>query len=354
MNWRAVGTIVAKDITLYFRNRFFVVITLLGLIMYPVIYFVMPGSVDETLEIGLYAPSISAVFEQIQSAESEGLKIESVNSEEELKESVIDGRYVAGLALPADIMEKLTSGQIPEIEVYFASDTPEEFREIIDVVITEVAFMQTGQEMDIEWQPTILGTDMAGAQIPQRDRMRSLFAVLILITETFGLAGLIAEEVERKTAWALLVTPMTVKDLFTSKAIMGIIMAFGQAVLLMLIVRGFGVQPQIILIALLLGAVLVTGVAFLMASLGKELISVTAWGTPAMIILMIPAIGILIPGGMSDWIKAIPSHYLVDTIYRVSNFGAGWGDIWRNLLILAGYNAVIITVGVLALRRKFQ
>jgi ABC-2 type transport system permease protein len=353
MNWRSIGALVHKDIALFFRNRFFAVITVLALVMFAVIYFVMPSSVDETLEIGLYAPIVPPAMKLMQEAE-EGLEIVEVESEEALKEGVSGGHYVAGLVFPADIIEKFELGQPPEIKVYFASDMPEEIREVVNVLITEMAYLQTGQTLNIDWQPEILGLDMVGEQIPQRDRMRSLFAIFILMTETFGLAGLISEEVERRTAWALLVTPMTVKDLFTAKAILGTLLAFSQVLLLLAIVGGMNTQPFIILIALLLGAVLVTGVAFLIASLGKDFLSVTVWGVPVLVILSIPAVGIMMPGAVSDWIKAIPSYYLTDTLYQVSNFGAGWGDIWRNLLILAGFNVIILSTGILVLRRKFQ
>jgi len=200
----------------------------------------------------------------------------------------------------------------------------------------------------------VLGTDMAGAQVPQRDRMRSLFAVFILMAETFGLAALLSEEFERRTAWALLVTPVSVKDLFTAKGILGTFLAFSQAVLLLAVVGGLSAHPAIILLSLLLGSVLVTGIAFIMASLGRDFMSVTAWGVPVMVLLVVPAIGVMIPGALSGWIKVIPSYYLTDTIYRVSNYGAGWGDVWNNLAILAGINAVIVAVGIRALRRKLQ
>ncbi len=353
MNWRSIGVLVHKDTVLFFRNRFIAVITVLSLIMFVAIYFVMPSSVDETLEIGLYAPVVPPALELMQEAD-EGLGIEEVESEEVLKEGVTEGEYIAGLAFPSDIMEKFELGQLPDIKVYFASDTPDEIRGVVDTLVTEMAYLQTGQTLNIDLQAEILGRDMAGAQIPQRDRMRSLFAVFILMTETFGLAGLISEEVERRTAWALLVTPITVKDLFTAKAILGILLAFSQALLLLAVVGGMNAQPLIILIALLLGAVLVTGVAFLMASLSRDFLSVIIWGVPVLVIMSIPAVGIMIPGAVSDWIKAIPSYYLTDTIYQVSNFGAGWGDIWRNLLILVGINTAIVAVGIWALRRKLQ
>ena len=107
-------------------------------------------------------------------------------------------------------------------------------------------------------------------------------------------------------------------------------------------------------IFLLLGAVLVTGISFLIAAQGKDFMSVMAWGFPLLIILMIPSFGIMFPGTITDWIKVIPSYYLVDTVHRVANFGAGWGDIWGNLIVLLGFNLALVWIGVVALGRKFR
>ncbi|MEE8469743.1 MAG: ABC transporter permease [Dehalococcoidia bacterium] len=353
MNWRSIEVLVFKDLVLFFRNRFFAVITALGLVMYVVIYFVMPSTVAETLEIGLYAPVVPPALEVMQAAEG-GFEIYEVESEETLKEGVIQGDYMAGLAFPADIMERFNQGQPPEIKLYVASDSPDEMMDIVSLLVTEMAYLETGQFLSIDWQQEILGPDMAGSQIPLRDRMRSLFVVVILMTETFGLASLISEEAERRTAHALLATPMTVRDLFIAKGIVGILLAFVQAVVFIAIVGGISEQPLIVLTALFLGAMLVTGVGFLVASLGKDFVSIIAWSIPALVVLIIPAVGIIMPGAASDWIRAIPSYYLADTIYRVSNFGAGWTDVWLNLLILAAFNLVIISGGILALRRKLQ
>ncbi len=349
MNWRIIGALVAKDFSLFFRNRFFALITVLGLVAYLVIYFIMPSSVNESLEIGLYAPVMLPAFEQMQ---GEGLEVEVVESEELLKEGVTEGQYVAGIALPADIMEGFMSGQEPIISVYFASDVPEEIKDAVVVLIRELAYQQTGQALAVEVSEEILGTDMAGMQIPPRDRMRPLFAILIIMTETFGLANLISEEVERRTIQALLVTPVSVKDLFTAKGITGVILAFGQGIIFMTIAGGMNQQPLIILVALLLGAVLVTGIGFIIASLAKDFMSVLAWGMVALIPLFIPSFGVIFPGAVTGWVKLIPSYYLIDTVHRVANFGAGWGDIWLNLLILIGFDIALVWIGIMALRRK--
>lgn len=353
MNLRIIGALTAKDFSLFFRNRFFAIVTVLGIVVYLAIYFAMPSSVDESLKIGVYAPVMPPVFEQIQE-QDEGLEIEVVESEAALKEAVTQGKYMAGIVLPADIMEKFGLKQKPQITAYFASDTPQEIKDAVEVMIRELAYLQTGQSLAIQVSEEILGPDMMGMQIPPRDRLRPLFAVLLVMTETFGLANLITEEVERRTIQALLVTPMTAKDLFAAKGITGISLAFGQAVLFMAIVGGMSKQPLIIFAALLLGAALVTGVGFLIASLAKDMMSVMAWGVIAFVILIIPSFSIMFPGTITDWVKVIPSYYLVETVHQAANFGSGWGDVWLNLLILLGFDLVIIWIGITALRRRFR
>lgn len=352
MNWRIVKALVSKDFSLYFRNRFFAIVTVLGIVFYLLIYFLaMPKSVDESLDIGLYTPIMLPAFEQV---EGEGLKVQVVQSEEELKEGVIDGQYIAGIALPADIMEDLISGQKPKISLYFAPDVPQETKDAVEFIIRELVYQQTGQPLTVEVSEEILGPDMMGMQIPPRDRIRPLLAVMLLIFETYGLANLIAEEVERGTIQALLITPVSVRGFFISKGITGISLAFGQAALFMAIVGGMNQQPLIIIVTLLLGAVLVTGIGFIIASLSKDFMSVLAWGMVVLIPLFIPSFGVMFPGAVTGWIKFIPSYYLIDTVHRTASFGAGWGDIWLNLLILIGCDLALVWIGIMALRRKTQ
>ncbi len=349
MNWGIIKALVSKDLSLFFRNRFFAIVTVLGLIAYLVVYFLMPSSVDETLKIGLYAPVMPPVFEQVW---EEGLEIEVVETEELLKEGVTEGDYIVGVALPADMMEKFLSGQKPKINLYFAADTPAEIKDAIVAVIRELAYQQTGQALAIQISEEILGPDMLGMQIPPRGRLRPLLAIVLIIFETLGLANLIAEEVERGTIQALLVTPMTVNDLFAAKGVVGVSLAFGQGILFMTIAGGMSQQPLITLVALLLGAMLATGAAFLIASLGKDFMTVMGWGILVFIILVIPSFGIILPGTLTGWVKVIPSYYLFDTVHQASNFGVGWGSVWQNLLILLGFDLALLLIGITALRRK--
>jgi len=351
MNLRVVAALVWKDFCLFLRNRFFAAVSALGIVVYLAIYFAMPGSVDETLEVGLYAPVVPPVVEQLQ---GEGVELKKVASEEALKQAVADGRYVAGVVLPPDIMDKLAAGEQARIELYFAPDAPQEIKGGVEVLVTELAYLQAGEQAAVELSEEIVGMDMAGMQIPPRDRLRPLFAVFLIIFETFALANLISEEAERRTIHALLVTPMRMRELFLAKGITGTSLAFAQAVLFMAIVGGMTREPLVVLVALLLGAVLATGVGFLIASVARDMMSVMAWGVVVFIVLMIPCFSIVLPGTLSHWVEVIPSYYLVDTVHRAAGFGSSWGSLWSNLAILLGYEAVIVCTGILALRRRFR
>jgi ABC-2 type transport system permease protein len=286
--------------------------------------------------------------------EHEGADVEFFATEESLKQSVLDGDYQVAIALPPDIMDTWASGGKPEITVYYASMAPPEINAAIVALVKELSYAQTGQSLNFETTEEILGPDMLGNQIALRDRMRPLLAVFILLVEILTLASLIAVEIEQGTARALLVTPLRTSQLFIAKGLLGVGLALGQAVFFMALVGGFSHQPLIILTTLIIGSIMVVGTGFLLASLTRDVTAVTGWGMLILILLAVPGFGTVIPGLISDWARVIPSFYLTDTVNRVANYGAGWGDIGLNLVILTGFTALVIWAGMMALRRRYQ
>lgn len=258
---------------------------MLGIIVYLVVYFVMPHSVDTVLKIGLYVPGEMPAFAQLK---EEGLEFEAVSTEGELRQAIIDGRFIAGIALPPDILNRLVGGERPTITMFFAADTPQEVKGAVEGVIEELGYRMVGQSFAIEVSEKVLGPDLAGIPLPPRDRLRLLLALMLIMIETMGLATIISEEIERRTIHALLVTPDTVADVFTAKGISGISLAFGQAAFFMAVVGGLNWEPLIVLTALFLGAVLVIAAGFIIGAVAKDMLSVLARSMPVIIILIIP------------------------------------------------------------------
>jgi ABC-2 type transport system permease protein len=350
MNWQVVKALVVKDVTLFMRNQFFAFVSVLGVGAWAAIYILMPKSVDELLEIGLYAPSLPAAF-TAQMAE-EGMVLHEVESEAALTQAMEDGDYAVGIALPAGFSEALARGDRPGATIYFAGDVPNDLREAYAILLEELAFLLAGQPLHIEATEEILGRDMAGQQIPARERLRPLFAIMVLMVETMGLASLISAEIEAGTHQALLVTPLKVEGLFLGKGITGVGLAFVQATALLALTGGLSQHPALILLALFLGAILVTGIAFLLASAARDMMGVLALGMLAVLLLSVPSFSVLFPGTVSGWIKVLPSHHLVNIVHQAASYGAGWEASWPNLLALLGFDVAIVALGITVLKRK--
>jgi ABC-2 type transport system permease protein len=352
MNRRIIKALLNKDAKLFMSNRFYMLITVVGIIFYIGVYFVLPSKVDEKLSVAMYASVIPPAFSQLIS--HEGVDIKQFQDEDALKQAVLAGDYQVAISLPSDIMDTWNAGGKPNITIYYGSAAPSEIRDAVVTLVKELSYAQTGQTLNFNTAQEILGPDMIGDQISLRDRLRPLLAVFILLVEIMTVASLISVEIEQGTARALFVTPMSTSNLFVAKGILGIGLALSQSVLFMLLVGGFSHQPLIILVTLLLGSIMVVGTGFLIASVARDVNAVTGWGFLVFIILAIPGFGMVIPGLLSSWVKVIPSFYLTDTVDRIVNYGAGWTDIGINLLILAALTALIICGGMLALRRRYQ
>ncbi|HRQ37903.1 MAG TPA: ABC transporter permease [Chloroflexota bacterium] len=352
MNANLVSAIVVKDLSLYFRNRFFAFVTILGLVFYAIIYYALPATVDETVTIGVYAPAIPPAF--LATLAEEGVVLQTAVTEDALLQAMEDGDYNIGVVVSDNLLTRLAAQEQDDIILYFTPDFPQELHEAYAVIFQELAYNMVGQPLTLNVRQEILGTDMVGSQIALRDQLIPMLVVVILLIETLGLAALVSSEIEGQTIQALLVTPLTIPGLFTGKGIMGVGLAFTQVTLLMLVTRSLGSGPLLLLFTLLLGSMLVTGLGFLIASVARDLMGVMSWGMLAIVIFTIPAFTAVVPGLVSDWVKIIPSYYIVDTLYQVMNFGVGWADVASNLVALLAFALLFFGLGILALWRKFR
>jgi ABC-2 type transport system permease protein len=352
MNIETITALLRKDLILFFSNRFFTLITVLGVVAYAGIYYLLPEEVEEILEMAIFAPGFpSAIIAQF---EEEGLVFIPMDSLEDLKESIMGRKYPMGVALSPDFTSNLAAGRMEQVQLFFSDETPAEFRDVYVMMFTEIGYMLSGNPLNVEVSGEILGVDRAGEQIPHRDRLLPLMAVFILMIETMGLASLIAAEISTGTLQALMVTPLRVEGLFLAKGILGVSLAFTQACLLLAITGGLNRQPLIILAALFLGSVLVTGLGFLIASFSKDLMGTMGWGMLAIIVLSLPSFGVLLPGAVTGWVKIIPSYHLVEPVYLALNFPVTWADVSLNLAVLMGYALLFVVLGILVLRRKLR
>ena len=249
MNWPITRTLIIKDLTIFFRNKFFAVVTVLGLVFFTGIYLVLPSSVDPELRLALYsADSVPTLFLEVFAGQQ--ITIEALDSEQALMEAVEDGDYAGGVFLTEGLVDQMAAGEETQITVYFSANAPQELSDAVTVLVgmvfNEISNQFNPQPLNVQISVEILGFDLQGAALPIRKRMLPLLAVFMLITETLGLASLFAEERARETLRALLVTPVRPGDLFLSKGIMGTGLAFVQVMVVMLVAGALRSHPLLI------------------------------------------------------------------------------------------------------------
>lgn len=347
MSPRIVGAIVRKDLVAFARDRFFVFMTVLGLVAYVTVFWILPSDVDETVSFGVHR------LEEVGPvADLPGLDLVTFGARSELASAVEGGDPLIGISFPEGFADDVAAGREVTVEVIVSAEVPAEFEFLAGDLVQRIAAGLGGGPSAPAIETTVLGVDRVGDQVSFQEEMRPLLAFLVLMVETFALASLVAAEVQGKTVLAVLATPATVVDFLAAKGLLGTMLAFGEAALLVALIGGFAAGAGPMLLVLLLGAVLVTGLGMIAGSFGRDFLSVLFISIAFMIPLMIPAFGVLFPGSSALWVEALPSYGLVDAIVKITVDGAGFGDIGASLGLLVGWCVLLFGTGVYILRRR--
>jgi len=348
-----VATLIRKDAGEIFRNRLSLVVTVLIVIILPLWFSLMPSQVEETLLLGVYAPGLERIFDRMN-ATDEALQVSLYNDTNALKVDVENGDIMAGVVLPADFVQTLIRGEKPQVDLYFPSVVPEESRGPIKALLEELSFIITGQILPVLLDVRVVGEDYAGRQLPFRDQAKPLWITLVLLVEIVAMAYLIIEEKQTGAIFALLVTPATTGQIFAAKLMVGTALASVETLLVITLMGSIAKGTVALLINVLLGALLATGFAFLVATPARDLKSSFSWLMIPYVVLMVPPMTVIYPQAASWVVKLLPSYYLADSFDKVLNRGMGLAGVWANLVILAIFDVAIVGAGVHVLRRKFE
>lgn len=352
-----VKAIVAKDLRVFLRDRFYVLVTVMGLVFYVLVFWLLPDTVDESIGLGVHIPGGEQLIAQ-QAGAGGGFQIVPFESREALEAAVTDGSEVAaGLDFPEGFLEQAATGEETTVRVVLSGGAPEELRPALVGGVREIVAAIGGGEPPVAlptMSDVVLGPDRTGQQLSMRERMQPLLVFLVLIVEMFALASLVAAEIAQKTVTAVLATPTRVRDLLAAKATLGTGLAFVQAMAIALATGALLQAPLLLTVALLLGAILVTGFGLIAGASGRDFISIVFWSLLFAIPLTIPAVAVLFPGAAADWVRGLPTYGLVETIVGVTAYGEGWAQAWRSLGLVAVWCVVAFVMGLAVLSRRVE
>jgi ABC-2 type transport system permease protein len=358
-----IFSITKKDLAQISRNRFVAVISLLVIVFFAIVYNFLPSDVNETLKLGFYLEideataeeyglsggrdEIAARFEETSGEDAqEGLELVWADSLQDLERIVEDEEVSAGISLDL-------TGQEPDLVLYVSSKAPAEIIDASEAITAEIGYALIGYELPADFEATVIGPDMMGQQVPMRDRLRVMLLAFIFILELYGLGNLLVEEIQHKTAEALLVTPVTLQDFISAKAVTGIIIAFTQGLILAFLIQAISLDTWLaIIILLLLGAAMTVGLAFIIGAVSRDFMSMVMISFIPFMVLMIPSLVLLDPGLNSPILKAIPTYYLVVPLNGILNYQMALSDYMAYLLYLALFTVVFFILGFVILRRR--
>lgn len=348
-----IAAIVGKDMRELVRDRFLLLISILALVVYTVVYYLLPTQVDEFVRIGVHQPQGVTVVPELKLP---GLTIQRYDTSEALKQAIAeDGALMGGIDIPADVVARTERGETVTLSVYIDARTPVEARRLIAATVRELTFYALERPLPVtlpDLSKIFLGRDQMGHQLSPQDKFRGLIVLMLLGMEMIALGSLISREVQARTVTAILVTSTTVFDFMVAKATFGTGLAFFQSLAIVTAIGAIFVAPAALLVLLFLGALMFTGFGMLAGARGRDFTEVMFWVMLFFIPALVPAIAMLFPGTASLWIKLFPTYPLATALDAVFSDGAGLLDLGPKLAALLAWDIVIFGLGWAILARK--
>ena len=365
-----IAAIVLKDLREFSRDRLWMILTPISLIFLITLFLILPDTVSETITLGVYPSYLAESFSMLidrEAGEFQGLEIIGFADKDQLADAVLwdSGEISIGIALPVDFTESLLSGSGGIVSVYVSESVPQEMRRALASGVREIAYavqaIYSGNNplstLPVEiphLQAAILGEDMAGRQVPLRDRIRPILVIMILLIEALALAGLVSVEIEHRTATALLVTPARAGDFLAAKCATGTILAISQSFLFLLVTGGFLFDWLIVSVLLLLGAGMASAVGMLSGTSGRDFMGTLFFGTLFVIPLMIPALSTMFPGRPSVIIRLLPSYGLTEAMSGVLSEGRGLHFAAPHIMTTILWDVLLLGSAFFLLRRRVE
>lgn len=198
------------------------------------------------------------------------------------------------------------------------------------------------------WVIHLIGADfavMGPFLLPMWLTFMTIFIGVMLLSLLF------IHEKENNTWPALRLTPITLLELIGAKMVVGLLCNLISAALLIWLNVGFDNMLPLLVITLF-GSLFALLIGLLISHFGKTMIQFVMWVRLLLLPLMLPAILYVIPGVEADWLKFIPTYFILRATEQVTVHGASLGDVAVDLAILAAVSVALLMVNLKIIARR--
>lgn len=369
-----IAAIVIKDLRAFARDRLWLVLTPFSLLFVAAGYWLAPTTVEEGLWLGLSPPESVELLRAIAGNSEDEIHFIAFEGEDRLEAAVAgtlehpteeEGRVSIGLAFPADFRQSIEARRQPLVTLHVAPGISPELEHALVAEVREIGFAAEAVYTDKtpahalpvslpDQSEMILGEDRAGRQVAMRDKLRPMLAIFILLLSSIAIAGLVASEIERKTATAILVTPTSTADFLAAKGVTGALLGLVQVALFMLLTLSFGGPLWLIALLLTLGALMMSAIGIIAGCSGRDFMSTMFIAVAAIVPMAIPSFTVLFPGSDSLWIEFLPSYGFVEAMVGVMGYGRAPSEVALDVGLAAGWTVALSALAFWLLGRRVE
>lgn len=341
MNPRNVFAIVTKDLRDGLKNHLLLLLLAMPLVLW-LLFRLLPDEDTLKVEAIVFDQGSSSIVREL--ANQPLLKLYSAKSEEQVRQKVSEG-FVGGFSLDSGFDDKLMFGAKPELRIYLNAAKPERLRGVFLLLLDSALKSKVEQPSIVTWQVVVLNEEpKEAAQSPENYLLAFFLTFAILMMGTMTVPWLIAEEYEKNTLNAILLSPTSTWEFILGKAIVGLIYTLVICGLLLLL--NYSPQDNIapLLISIVVGAWMMAEIGLLEGALFNNVMQVNAWGSMIFLLLFLPSLVSGAAGGLGRVMHLIPTWYLYEALKDSMKSGAAWSRVWPNILIMIG---VAVFLGLL-------
>jgi ABC-2 type transport system permease protein len=338
--------VLGKDLRLGPRSPIFLWVLALPLLITLVIQVAFGSLFDPEPRLGIVDRGSSAITAAV--GEMEGIELTLLDDAARLTEMVEAGDLDAGLVLPAGFDEQVRSGSRPPLEFYVGGESLASDRIILAVTTIDLVRRIEGSAPPVTVELTTLGQE----GLPLSVRLVPLLAMYaLLVAAVFLPAFSLADEREKGTINALVVSPVRLSEVVAAKGALGFVLAVPMAVFTLWLNDALGARWLPLLTVLVIGGLLLVEVGMIYGTASKDVTGVFTLIKGTAILLLAPTIFYLFPD-WPQWIaKLFPTYWIINPVYEVTVNGAGLGEVWGELAIGLGVIALLVVPLGLLTRR---
>ena len=348
---RRIGILLKKELLQGSKTYFFIFAVLAPLSATLLLNLVLGSLFSKKPELGVMDRGNSQIVDALKHMKAINLK--EYASEIELKDAVETGGRDVGIVLQENVDSMIKRGELTKITAYIRGESLLKDRAIINAALLSRVREVSGKKAPVDIIPVSLGEKN---NIPLKERFIPVIVLMAVFMSGFSIPSTsLADEKQKRTIGAVLVTPATQNEIFVSKGLMGIMVSMVMGILILILNRSFNTQLVLIIFILFFGAIMASCFGLILGALSKDVSSVYSAIQGLNIFIYAPGIVCLFPQ-IPKWVGTLfPSYYVMNPVMEITQRGGTWAAVNRDVLILIGITAVLLAlVGATATKKKQQ